>query len=42
MEVFFGLAEDLGYSEKDLVRAREEKNEDRGGFKEGVVLERVY
>lgn len=42
MEVLFGLAEDLGYSEEDLVRAREEKKEERGGFKDGVVLERVY
>lgn len=42
MEVLFGLAEDLGYSEEDLVRAREEKKVERGGFKEGVVLERVY
>lgn len=42
MEVLFGLAEDLGYSEEDLVRAREEKKEERGGFKKGVVLERVF
>lgn len=42
MEVLFGLAEDLGYSEEDLVRAREEKREERGGFKKGIVLERVY
>lgn len=42
MEVLFGLSEDLGYSEEDLVRAREEKKEERGGFKEGIVLERVY
>jgi predicted house-cleaning noncanonical NTP pyrophosphatase (MazG superfamily) len=42
MEVLFGLAEDLGYSEEDLVRAREGKKEERGGFKDGVVLERVY
>jgi predicted house-cleaning noncanonical NTP pyrophosphatase (MazG superfamily) len=42
MEVLFGLAENLGYREEDLVRKREEKREERGGFKEGIVLERVY
>jgi predicted house-cleaning noncanonical NTP pyrophosphatase (MazG superfamily) len=42
MEVLFGLADNLGYSEEDLVRKREEKREERGGFKEGIVLKRVY
>jgi predicted house-cleaning noncanonical NTP pyrophosphatase (MazG superfamily) len=42
MEVLFGLADNLGYSEEDLIRKREEKREERGGFKEGIVLERVY
>lgn len=42
MEVLFGLAENLGYSEEDLVKKRMEKKEERGGFKEGIVLERVY
>lgn len=42
MEVLFGLAEDLGYCEGDLVKARDEKKEERGGFKEGIVLERVF
>lgn len=38
MEVLFGLAEDLGYSEEDLVRAREEKKEERGDcFGEGLL-----
>jgi predicted house-cleaning noncanonical NTP pyrophosphatase (MazG superfamily) len=42
LEVLFGLADNLGYSEEDLIRKREEKREERGGFKEGVVLKKVY
>jgi len=38
MEVLFGLAHNLGYSEEDLIKKRNEKLEERGGFKEGVVL----
>ena len=32
MEVVFGLAKTLGYSEEELMRKREEKKEERGGF----------
>lgn len=42
MEVLFGLAENLGYSEEDLMKKRLQKKEERGGFKDGIVLERVY
>lgn len=42
MEVLYGLAESLGYSEEDLVKKRDEKREERGGFKEGVVLLKVF
>lgn len=42
MEVLFGLANNLGFSEEDLIRKREEKKEERGGFKEGIVLQKVY
>lgn len=42
MEVLFGLAAELGYSEEDLIRKREEKLEARGGFKEGIVLKKTY
>lgn len=42
MEVLYGLADNLGYSEEELNKKRIEKREKRGGFKEGVVLERVY
>jgi predicted house-cleaning noncanonical NTP pyrophosphatase (MazG superfamily)/predicted RNase H-like nuclease len=42
MEVVFGLAESLGYSEAELMKKRDEKREERGGFKEGVVLLKVY
>jgi len=41
MEVILGLAENLGYSEEDLIRKREEKKEARGGFKDGVFLKSV-
>lgn len=42
MEVLFGLAKNLGYSEEDLVKKRLEKRDERGGFDDGVVLERVF
>lgn len=42
MEVLFGLAHNLGYSEEDLINKREEKLKERGGFKEGIVLKKVY
>lgn len=41
MEVLFALAENLGYSEEDLINKRKEKAEKRGGFKEGIVLKGV-
>ncbi|WP_196001951.1 nucleoside triphosphate pyrophosphohydrolase [Clostridium sp. 1001271B_151109_B4] len=41
MEVLFGLAANLGYSEEDLLNKREEKLKERGGFKEGIVLKGV-
>lgn len=39
MEVLFGLAKELGYSESDLMKKREEKKEERGGFEDGIKLE---
>ncbi|NNU78371.1 nucleoside triphosphate pyrophosphohydrolase [Clostridium estertheticum] len=42
MEVLFGLANALGYSENDLINKRNEKKEERGGFEKGIVLEKVY
>ncbi|MBZ9607272.1 nucleoside triphosphate pyrophosphohydrolase [Clostridium estertheticum] len=42
MEVLFGLASTLGYSEEDLINKRNAKKEERGGFEKGIVLERVY
>ena len=42
MEVLFGLAHNLGYNEEDLLNKREEKLEERGGFKEGIILKKVY
>ncbi|MDY4603663.1 nucleoside triphosphate pyrophosphohydrolase [Clostridium tertium] len=41
MEVLFGLANELGYSEEDLIKKRNEKLEKRGGFKERIVLKVV-
>ncbi|MBU3161258.1 nucleoside triphosphate pyrophosphohydrolase [Clostridium frigoris] len=42
MEVLFGLANALGYSEEDLINKRNEKKAERGGFEKGIVLEKVY
>lgn len=41
MEVVFGLANHLGYSEEQLLKVRREKFERRGGFKEGILLKHV-
>ena len=41
MEVLFELARDIGYSEEDLIRKREEKKTERGGFEEGIILVKV-
>ena len=41
MEVLFGLAHNLGYSEEDLLNKRQEKLKERGGFKDGIVLKKV-
>ena len=38
MEVLFGLADSLGYSEEELLKARDKKRVERGGFKDGIVL----
>ncbi|WP_183279801.1 nucleoside triphosphate pyrophosphohydrolase [Clostridium fungisolvens] len=42
MEVLFALANSLGYSEDDLMSMRAKKREARGGFEEGIILEKVY
>ena len=42
MEVLFGLASVLGYSEEDLINKRNAKKEERGGFEKGIVLEKIY
>jgi predicted house-cleaning noncanonical NTP pyrophosphatase (MazG superfamily) len=41
MEVLFGLASGLGYSEEDLMKLRVRKREARGGFEQGILLEKV-
>lgn len=41
MEVLFGLAHNLGYSEEELVEKRNCKLKQRGGFKKGIVLKAV-
>ena len=38
MEVIFGLADTMGYSEEDLFNKREDKKTERGGFKDGIIL----
>lgn len=42
MEVLFGLAHNLGYSEDELIEKRLAKKDERGGFKEGIKLLKVY
>lgn len=42
MEVIFGMACQLGYSEEALLEARNKKLRERGGFKEGIVLKKVF
>jgi predicted house-cleaning noncanonical NTP pyrophosphatase (MazG superfamily) len=42
MEVLFGLASALGYSEDTLIKKRNEKKDERGGFEKGIVLDKVY
>ena len=41
LEVLFGLANELGYQEEDLLNKRNEKLQERGGFKKGIVLVNV-
>lgn len=41
VEVVFSLANKLGYSEEEVLVKRTEKREEKGGFEEGIVLERV-
>ena len=42
IEVLFGIAHNLGYTEEDLLNKRKEKLEERGGFKKGIILKKVY
>jgi predicted house-cleaning noncanonical NTP pyrophosphatase (MazG superfamily) len=42
MEVVFGMAKVLGYSEEDLLKMRRRKKEERGGFEEAIILLKVY
>lgn len=41
MEVLFELADSMGYSEEELLKARDKKREERGGFKKGILLKSV-
>lgn len=38
LEVVFSIAKDLGYSEKELMAAREEKKKRNGGFDNRIVM----
>ena len=38
LEVLFGLAHKMGYTEQDLLNKRQEKKEARGGFEKNIVL----
>lgn len=38
MEVLYALSKEMGVSEEELNRIRDEKREKRGGFEKGIVL----
>lgn len=38
MEVLFGLAHKMGYTEEELINKRQEKKSARGGFEKNIVL----
>ncbi|MFA9378283.1 MAG: phosphoribosyl-ATP pyrophosphohydrolase [Lachnotalea sp.] len=42
MEVLYGLAHSLGYSEQDLNECRADKYNKRGGFNKGIILKEVW
>ena len=42
MEVLYGLAHNLGYSEQYLNDCRKKKYDERGGFKNGIILKKVW
>nr|WP_268760457.1 nucleoside triphosphate pyrophosphohydrolase [Gottschalkia purinilytica] len=42
LEVVYALTENLGHTIDDLLKKREEKKNQRGGFKKRVVLKNVY
>ena len=42
LEVLIGLAGSLGYTEAELFEKRIEKKQERGGFEDGVMLERTW
>lgn len=41
LEVVFGLAGTLGYTEEELIKVSDDKARERGGFKDRIVLEKV-
>ncbi|SHH95673.1 nucleoside triphosphate pyrophosphohydrolase [Clostridium grantii] len=42
LEVVISLANNLGYSQEELIKAQLLKLESRGGFSKNIVLEKVY
>ncbi|MBC8059701.1 MAG: nucleoside triphosphate pyrophosphohydrolase [Clostridiaceae bacterium] len=42
LEVLVALAGTLGYAEEELFEKRKQKKEERGGFSEGIVLEKTW
>jgi predicted house-cleaning noncanonical NTP pyrophosphatase (MazG superfamily) len=42
LEVVISLANNLGYSQEELINAQLLKLESRGGFSKNIVLEKVY
>lgn len=42
LEVVYAIAEEYGYSEKDINSHREYKKNAKGGFKERILLEEIF
>jgi predicted house-cleaning noncanonical NTP pyrophosphatase (MazG superfamily) len=42
MEVLFAIGAKYGYSEKDVLDKRNEKKDNRGGFKNNLILKKTY
>lgn len=42
MEVLFGIAHKMGYSDEEVLKKRDEKKLARGGFNTNLILKKTY